>query len=664
MNRYLIYRTDFNNTIIRESLTNNPGVNEASLFTNFVIPEIQPLYLWRVNGSNVEPNTDSDIRLWLDEIAPPPNSDDLVVYSQLTGNTAGKIDKITGATDNIAIFTVDGGLQDGGFTIPELTGLTTYQFVGSGGTTVDVSGNTITISSTIPTGTTVSWGDITGTLSNQTDLQNEFNSKLNVSDFNTYTGDTNSRLTDVEEITNIALTGGTNGLTVNGRNLKVGGTLSENTTITLTGHSLTIQDDRVTPRGIEYGDDYSLTYTNRSLVDKSYVDTVAGGLVPKDSVDVATTTTDGNINLTGFTGSIDGVLVLDGYRVLIKNQTSAIENGIYVYSSGTTSFTRAVDFDGTPQGEVSTGNLVPISFGDTLYGTVWTVTSTNPIIIDTDPITFTLFLTPKEFVEGVGISIDTNVISVDGANLVGDSIVWTGDTFNVDITSGALGTKLNEIDNEITNVQNDITFISGVTDNKLNISDFNTYTGDTETRLQGIETDISDLQNDVTGLTATKLDTTVFEQYTGNTSVVGLKLHLVVTGDTDVNQITPVTIEWDEVLIQDINYSFTGGTVEILETGEYEISYNVTLQNTTGNTSRSIGAYIIKDDGNGGEVIDRTATAAVVTGNDNSSHLGLSKVIYDFNAGDTFELIVFRIGGSGIVNAVGGSTTLLINRIS
>ena len=839
MNRYLIYRTDFNNTIVRESLVDNPGANEASLFTNFVIPEIQPLYLWRVDGGDVVPNSDQNVFDWLEEIAPPPNADDLVTYAQLTGATAGKIDKVPTATENnVAVFDNEGNVVDGGLTIPEITGLTTYEFIGEGGTSVDVSGNTVTISSTPPTGATVTWGNIIGDLSDQTDLQDalddklditdfnsftgntdgrlddieeitdvaltgltnlgtgtvlggidsrnvtiksilgagnvsisddgstitisgetgiqvvewgdiagdiedqtdlinyitgltsnlqsDINDKLEISDFNTYTGDTDTRiegvegrLDDVEEITDIALTGGTNGLTVDGRNVKLGGGLTENTVISGLTNSLNINvggitlqsedgislidsngddiiiesdggsvsikgndgasatqvqidvsengievtDNRANPRGIQYDADYSLTYTDRSLVDKAYVDAIASGLVPKDSVDLATTAADGDIDLsTGGLLEIDGVQTTAGMRILVKNQDDAIENGIYVAAAG--EWLRAVDFDGAPQGEVSQGNLVPVSGGDTLHGTVWVVTSINPIIVGDDPITFTLFLTPKEFVAGTGIEIDGNIINVDGLDLAGNSITWTGNTFNVDINSGTLGTKLDDIDEELSDLRDDINTVSGDTANKLDVTDFNTYTGITETRLQDIEGDISDLQTDVSGLTETKLDTSVFETYTASTAVVGLKLHLVATGTTNVNQIAPVVIEWDEAIVEDSGYSFNGSTVEILETGEYELSYNVTLQNTGGGASRSIGAYLIKDDGNGGEILDRTATAAVVTGANNAGHLALSKVVYNFDAGDTFELIAFRIGGAGTVNSVGGSTSLLVNRLS
>jgi hypothetical protein len=175
--RYVIYSTGttFAGTIFAESITlPAPSAFTASYQTDFMIPEIQPLYLWRVDSlvspSTLIPNTDANIEAYLDSIAPPHTPNDVVLWDDLTGATSQKIDKVTGATDNIAIFTADGNLQDGGYTIPELTGLTTYTFAGGGGTSVTQTGNSITIYSTPPTGTSVAWGDITGNIQNQTDL--------------------------------------------------------------------------------------------------------------------------------------------------------------------------------------------------------------------------------------------------------------------------------------------------------------------------------------------------------------------------------------------------------------------------------------------------------------------------------------------------------------
>lgn len=72
---------------------------------------------------------------------------------------------------------------------------------------------------------------------------------------------------------------------------------------------------------------------------KGYVDNAVQGLDAKDSVRAATT---GSITLSG-TQTIDGVSLSAGDRVLVKNQSSASENGIYVVAAG--AWTRASDMN-------------------------------------------------------------------------------------------------------------------------------------------------------------------------------------------------------------------------------------------------------------------------------------------------------------------------------
>lgn len=72
---------------------------------------------------------------------------------------------------------------------------------------------------------------------------------------------------------------------------------------------------------------------------KKYVDTVAQGLDPKYSVKAATTA---NITLSG-TQTVDGIALSVGDRVLVKDQTTLSQNGIYVVASG--SWTRATDMN-------------------------------------------------------------------------------------------------------------------------------------------------------------------------------------------------------------------------------------------------------------------------------------------------------------------------------
>ena len=72
-------------------------------------------------------------------------------------------------------------------------------------------------------------------------------------------------------------------------------------------------------------------------VNKQYVDDARAGLDSKDSVVVATTA---NITLSG-TQTIDGIAVTAGQRVLVKNQTTTSENGLYLCAAG--AWTRTTD---------------------------------------------------------------------------------------------------------------------------------------------------------------------------------------------------------------------------------------------------------------------------------------------------------------------------------
>lgn len=73
---------------------------------------------------------------------------------------------------------------------------------------------------------------------------------------------------------------------------------------------------------------------------KGYVDAAVEGLAWKDSVRVATTT---NVTLTGPGATIDGVTMANNDRVLVKNQTAAADNGLYIYNGAGTAMTRAAD---------------------------------------------------------------------------------------------------------------------------------------------------------------------------------------------------------------------------------------------------------------------------------------------------------------------------------
>ena len=170
------------------------------------------------------------------------------------------------------------------------------------------------------------------------------------------------------------------------------------------------------------------------IATKGYVDAARQGLDVKQSVRVATT---GAINLSSDLqagDTIDGVTLVAGDRVLVKNQSTALENGIYVaVSSGAAS--RSSDANGTADtGELKPGTFTFVEEGTTNSDKGFVVSTNGTITIDTTAIAWTQFSGAGSFTSGNGLSQDGNTINV---NVVADRTAITGDA--VDIASTYVG---------------------------------------------------------------------------------------------------------------------------------------------------------------------------------------------------------------------------------
>lgn len=145
------------------------------------------------------------------------------------------------------------------------------------------------------------------------------------------------------------------------------------------------------------------------LTTKQYVDNALAGLSWKKPARVGTTA---NITLSG-EQTIDGVAVVAGDRVLVKDQTAGEQNGVYVASAS--SWTRAADFDATsPIDEVNSA-AVFVSQGTTQSDTGWTQTS--PVTtIGTDPMVFVQFAASGTYFAGAGMSQSGNTFNVGTAS--------------------------------------------------------------------------------------------------------------------------------------------------------------------------------------------------------------------------------------------------------
>ena len=143
---------------------------------------------------------------------------------------------------------------------------------------------------------------------------------------------------------------------------------------------------------------------------KQYVDAVAEGLHMHASV--ATATTANITDLADPPAAIDGVTLVDGMRVLVKNQTATAENGIYVYDLATTALVRASDFNSAA--EIQGGDFVFVTGGSTFDNTGFVQTETVTTL-GTDPILWSQFSGAGTFVAGNGLTLTGNSFSIDTA---------------------------------------------------------------------------------------------------------------------------------------------------------------------------------------------------------------------------------------------------------
>src|SRR6056300_526140 len=179
-----------------------------------------------------------------------------------------------------------------------------------------------------------------------------------------------------------------------------------------------------------------------NLVTKGYVDAVKQSLDIKDSVRVAST---GNVSLTSGSSdleagdTIDGVTLVAGDRVLLKNQTTASENGIYVaVASGGTP---ARSDDANASADVTSGMFVWVEEGTSNGDQGYVLTTNNVITLNTTDLTFTQFSGAGQITAGNGLTKSGNTINVVPDNVTlsvsADEIKLKGD-----VTTTALGDLL------------------------------------------------------------------------------------------------------------------------------------------------------------------------------------------------------------------------------
>ena len=138
---------------------------------------------------------------------------------------------------------------------------------------------------------------------------------------------------------------------------------------------------------------------------KGYVDGVAQGLDVKDSVKATTTA---NITLSG-TQTIDGVALSADDRVLVKNQNTASENGLYLCKAS--SWTRTDDL---ATGADAAGAFVFVEQGTVNAENGFVCTSNKgSAVVGTNNLTFAQFSGAGQIIAGDGLDKSGNTLSLD-----------------------------------------------------------------------------------------------------------------------------------------------------------------------------------------------------------------------------------------------------------
>ena len=165
--------------------------------------------------------------------------------------------------------------------------------------------------------------------------------------------------------------------------------------------------------------------SNTDIVNKQYADAIASGIHFHEAVELATTAAlPANTYNNGTSGvgatltanangalSVDSTLTVVNNRVLVKNEVTQANNGVYVVtqvgSAGTPYIlTRAADFDTAGSGvdQIDEGDFFLVTSGTVNANTAWVQQTPPPIVVGTTAIVFQQFAAPITYTAGTGLS--------------------------------------------------------------------------------------------------------------------------------------------------------------------------------------------------------------------------------------------------------------------
>lgn len=180
------------------------------------------------------------------------------------------------------------------------------------------------------------------------------------------------------------------------------------------------------------------------LVNKAYVDSAAQGLQLLQPAAVATTA---NITLSGLQ-TIDGYLTLVGDRVLVKDQSSAQYNGVYIAAIG--AWSRSTDTN--TYLELQNIYLF-VTNGTVNAGTAWGTTNHGAGTIDVTPINWVQTQNTQIYTAGTGLTLAANQFSITNTGVTAATKGSASKTVTATVNAQGQLTSLTDQDIAIANTQ-------------------------------------------------------------------------------------------------------------------------------------------------------------------------------------------------------------------
>jgi hypothetical protein len=242
--------------------------------------------------------------------------------------------------------------------------------------------------------------------------------------------DTVTTNTAAQTLTNKSISGSSNTLT------NIANASLTNSAVTIGTTAISLGASSLTLGGLTSVEVTQDPTTALQLATKQYVDAFVEGLHIHASCDAATTgtlasLTGGTVTYNNGTAGVgatltlsspltvvDGYTLLNGNRLMVKNEATQANNGIYTWATGGTVLTRATDFDTSV--EIASGDYSFVTNGTLYAGTGWV--QTQPVTtVGTDAIIWQQFSGAGTYTAGTGLTLTGTQFSISNTTVTAGS---------------------------------------------------------------------------------------------------------------------------------------------------------------------------------------------------------------------------------------------------